>query len=138
MDADLEAIFPTTFDALYGLVVDGIDLEAGEAHAHVEIGPHHRQPLGQVHGGVLASMAEALTSLATYRGVHADGRIAVGQSNHASFLRPLTDGTIHARALVRHRGRTTWIWDVELTDDAQRLCAIVRMTIAVRPPAPGR
>ena len=37
----------------------------------------------------------------------------------------------------RHRGRTTWIWEVDITDDAGRLCALVRMTVAVRaaPPA---
>jgi acyl-coenzyme A thioesterase PaaI-like protein len=32
-----------------------------------------------------------------------------------------------------HRGRSTWIWDVEIRDDADRLCAMTRMTIAVRP-----
>jgi acyl-coenzyme A thioesterase PaaI-like protein len=30
------------------------------------------------------------------------------------------------------RGRTTWVWDVRITDDQDRLCAVVRMTIAVR------
>ena len=36
-------------------------------------------------------------------------------------------------ARARHRGRTTWIWDVEITDDDDRLCVLTRMTIAVRP-----
>jgi uncharacterized protein (TIGR00369 family) len=58
---------------------------------------------------------------------------AMGQSNHATFLRPITEGYIHAEARPRHRGRTTWIWDCELTDDNGRLCAMVRMTVAVRP-----
>jgi 1,4-dihydroxy-2-naphthoyl-CoA hydrolase len=34
---------------------------------------------------------------------------------------------------VRQRGRTTWVWDCELSDDDGRLCALVRMTVAVRP-----
>jgi acyl-coenzyme A thioesterase PaaI-like protein len=42
-------------------------------------------------------------------------------------------GTIHATARRIHGGRTTWIWDVELTDDDGRVCALVRMTIAIRP-----
>ena len=42
-------------------------------------------------------------------------------------------GTIHAEARVRHRGRTTWIWDVDLSDDEGRMCAVSRVTIAVRP-----
>ena len=61
------------------------------------------------------------------------GNIAVGMSNHTSFLRPITSGTVHAEAKPRHRGRTTWIWDVEITNDDGALCAIGRITIAVRP-----
>ena len=53
-----------------------------------------------------------------------DGSIAVGQSNNTTFLRPVTAGTVHAEAAPRHRGRTTWVWDVDFTDDDGRLCAI--------------
>jgi uncharacterized protein (TIGR00369 family) len=49
-------------------------------------------------------------------------------------VRPITEGTIHAVARPRHRGRTTWIWEVDFLDDAERLCALSRMTIAVREP----
>ena len=59
--------------------------------------------------------------------------VAIGQSNQATFLRPIADGHVNADARPRHRGRTTWIWDCEITDDEGRLCALVRMTIAVRP-----
>jgi len=45
---------------------------------------------------------------------------------------PISEGTIHARATAFHRGRTTWLWDVEMRDDAGRLCATSRVTIAVR------
>jgi uncharacterized protein (TIGR00369 family) len=64
--------------------------------------------------------------------VAADGKIGLGMSNYSTFLRPIEAGTIHAVAVRRHRGRTTWVWDVEMTDDAERLCAVSRVTIAVR------
>jgi uncharacterized protein (TIGR00369 family) len=96
------------------------------------------QPMGIVHGGVYATLAEGLVSEATFRAVYPDGNIAVGMQNSTSFLRPITGGTIHAEARRRHRGRTTWIWDVDFTDDDGRLCALARVTIAVRPiPASG-
>jgi 1,4-dihydroxy-2-naphthoyl-CoA hydrolase len=96
------------------------------------------QPMGIVHGGVYATMAEGMTSEATFRAVYPDGNIAVGMSNQTSFLRPITAGTIHAEARCRHRGRTTWVWEVDFTDDAGKLCALTRVTIAVRPmPASG-
>ena len=59
--------------------------------------------------------------------------VAMGQANQATFIRPIADGHVNATATSRHRGRTTWIWDCELSDDDGRLCALVRMTIAVRP-----
>jgi len=121
----------TGFDALYGLEV--LEVTEELVRAQVAVRDELRQPLGLVHGGVLASIAETLASLGTLAVVVPQGCAAMGASNATSFLRPILDGTIHARALRRHRGRTTWVWDVEITDDADRLCALTRMTIAVRP-----
>jgi 1,4-dihydroxy-2-naphthoyl-CoA hydrolase len=92
-----------------------------------------RQPFGIVHGGAYAAFAESLASTATYMAVQGAGNAAMGQANDSSFLRPVAEGTVHANAVRRHRGRTTWLWDVEFTDDAGRLCAVTRVTVAVRP-----
>ena len=97
------------------------------------MGEHLKQPIGLVHGGVHAAIAEGLASLGTNYGVAAEGKVGLGMSNESTFLRPLGGGTIHATARRRHCGRTTWIWDVELTDDEGRLCAVSRVTVAVRP-----
>jgi 1,4-dihydroxy-2-naphthoyl-CoA hydrolase len=118
------------FDGLYGLEILTISDE--EVTARVAVRDELKQPAGLVHGGVFASMAESITSTGTWFGVRADGRTAQGLSNQTSFLRPILDGTIHAVARRRHRGRTTWVWEVDITDDEDRLCAMVRMTIAVR------
>jgi uncharacterized protein (TIGR00369 family) len=128
---DLPVPYDQSFDALYGLEV----LELGEerASARVPVRDAIKQPMGLVHGGVYAAIAESLSSLATAAIVVPEGQSAQGLSNQTSFLRPILDGTVHATALRRHRGRTTWVWDVEITDDAGRLCAVSRMTIAVRP-----
>jgi uncharacterized protein (TIGR00369 family) len=81
---------------------------------------------------VIASIAESLASLTTWMAVRGAGQVAMGLSNSTSFLRPITEGTAHARALRLHRGRTTWVWDVRFSDDEGRLCAVSRVTIAVR------
>ena len=119
------------FDALYGLEV--LEVTDELVRAQVAVRDELRQPFGLVHGGVLAAISETLASLGTAVVVMPEGNAAMGSSNSTSFLRPIVEGTIHARALRRHRGRTTWVWDVEITDDAGRLCALTRMTIAVRP-----
>ncbi|HET8757396.1 MAG TPA: PaaI family thioesterase [Solirubrobacteraceae bacterium] len=122
--------FPVGFDRLYGLDIVSIDDE--EVVATVPVRDELLQPAGLVHGGVFASMAESMTSIATWLAVHESGRSAMGLSNQTSFLRPITSGTIHATGRRRHRGRSTWVWEVDITDDEGRLCALVRMTVAVR------
>ena len=130
----MEAGAPPGRDGLGDLI--GLEyLEAGpkEVRARLEVTDKVRQPVGLVHGGVFASMAESMCSAATWLGVKDEGMAAMGQSNNATFMRPITQGHVNAVARPRHRGRTTWVWDVEITDDDERLCALVRMTVAVRP-----
>jgi uncharacterized protein (TIGR00369 family) len=122
--------FEESLDGMLGHEVDGPD-EDGAMRSRLPVRPQALQVFGLVHGGTYATMAETLASLGTHVAVAADGRMAVGLSNHTSFVRPVTEGTVHAVARPRHRGRTTWVWDVELTDDEGRLCALSRVTIAV-------
>lgn len=124
------------FDRLYGLELLGC--ADGEVTAQVSVRADIKQPAGLVHGGVYASIAESMTSLATALAVMPDGNTAMGLANNTSFLRPVTEGVVHAHASAIHRGRTTWVWDVRFTDDAGRSCAVTRMTIAVRPVPAGR
>ncbi len=134
MDVDLSALpVPPdeSFDALVGL--RRLEITAERARGEVPVRREIMQPWGLVHGGVYASVAESLASWATAMAVIPGGDLAVGQSNHTHFLRPISAGTIHALATRRHRGRTSWVWDVDITDDEGRLCATSRVTIAVRP-----
>jgi 1,4-dihydroxy-2-naphthoyl-CoA hydrolase len=104
------------------------------ARGRFTVGDRHLQPEGLVHGGVYAALAEGLASMGTVEGVGRDRELTVtGMSNYTSFLRPVTAGTIEAEAEPFHRGRTTWIWDVRFTDERGRLCAVSRVTIAIRP-----
>jgi 1,4-dihydroxy-2-naphthoyl-CoA hydrolase len=91
-----------------------------------------RQGYGIVHGGALSAIAESLTSIGTALGVIPEGKIALGQEINASFMRPISSGHVNAVARLRRRGRTAWNWEVEITDDEGRLCALMRATIAVR------
>jgi 1,4-dihydroxy-2-naphthoyl-CoA hydrolase len=124
------------FDGLYGLEL--LACSDTDVRARVTVREELKQPAGLIHGGVYASMAEAMASLATALAVREAGDTAMGLSNSTSFLRPITDGVIHAQATRVHRGRTTWVWDVRFSDDADRTCAVTRMTIAVRPSRDAR
>jgi 1,4-dihydroxy-2-naphthoyl-CoA hydrolase len=119
------------FDRLYGLEL--LSVSETEVSGRLAVREEVKQPAGLVHGGVYASIAESLASMATHVAVAGQGEMAMGLSNSTSFLRPVTEGTVHARGTRLHRGRTTWVWDVLFTDDQDRSCAVTRMTIAVRP-----
>lgn len=118
------------FDSLVGLEIT--ELEDDRATGRVIVRDELKQPAGLIHGGVYAAIAESLASVGTARVVLPEGKMAQGMSNQTSFLRPITAGTIHAVAIRKHRGRTTWVWEVEMSDDQGRLCVLTRMTVAVR------
>ncbi len=118
------------FDRLCGLRM--LSCTDTEVRAEAAVRDELKQPYGLLHGGVYASLAESMASIATGLAVRANGEIALGLSNSTSFLRPITAGVVHGLATRVHRGRSTWVWDVIFTDDADRTCAVTRMTIAVR------
>jgi 1,4-dihydroxy-2-naphthoyl-CoA hydrolase len=119
------------FDRHYGL--EFVECSESEVRAQVVVREHHKQPAGLLHGGMYAAIAESISSIATAMTVLDDGNVAMGMSNYTTFLRPITKGTVHAHAVRVHRGRTSWLWDVTFSDDGDRVCALTRMTIAVRP-----
>jgi uncharacterized protein (TIGR00369 family) len=120
-------VSPTGFDRLYGLEV--LQLDGRHATAKVAVHDGLRRPTGPVHGGVYAAIADGLATSATEHAL--PDKATAAMSSQTSVLRPVTGGTIHAAALARHRGRTTWVWEVEMTDDEGQLCAVARVTIAV-------
>ena len=124
-----------TLDEALGF--DLAELGAERAFGRVAIDDRHLQPLGVVHGGVYAALAESLASHATAHAVAADDAIALGMANATNFLRPVSSGTVEARAERLPGGRTTWVWDVRFTDEHGRLCAASRITVAVRPREPA-
>lgn len=119
------------FDALIG--TEWIDDDPEHARARVPIRDDLRQPVGLMHGGVMSSLIESVCSRATALAVLDDEMAAMGQSISVSFMRPITEGHAEVKAQARHRGRTTWIWEAEVVDAEDRLCALAQMTIAVRP-----
>ncbi len=131
MSPDAPTSSPRGFDDRYGLVVT--ELGDGIASGRVEVRDELKQPAGLIHGGVYAAIAESLATAGTVPAASAAGNVAAGFSTSTSFLRPITAGTIHATARARHRGRTTWVWEVEISDDAGRVCVLTRATVAIRP-----
>lgn len=124
-----------TLDGMLGFEIT--EVEPDRAWGQFQVENKHRQPFGLVHGGVYAAFAEGLCSATTYLQVSKDGKIAVGSSNHTSFLRPVTEGTVTVEARAVHMGRTSWVWEAVFSTESGKACAISRVTLAViDPPQP--
>jgi 1,4-dihydroxy-2-naphthoyl-CoA hydrolase len=119
------------FDALVG--TEWLDDDPEHARVRVAMRDELRQPVGLLHGGVISTLVESVCSRATALAVMGDGMVAMGQSISVNFIRPITEGHAEVRAAARHRGRTTWVWDAEVLDAEERLCALAQMTTAIRP-----
>ena len=119
------------FDALIG--TEWLSDDPQDARARVPMRDELRQPVGLMHGGVMLTLVESVCSRATALALLADGMTGMAQSISLSFTRPITEGSAEVRARARHRGRTTWVWEAEVRDADERLCALAQMTIVVRP-----
>ena len=124
-----------TFEGFLGL--EWLELDHESAHVRFAVRENLKQPLGLLHGGIYSAVAETVASVATVNNVWRDGCIGSGLSNYASFLRPITDGTVDVRAKLRGHDQREWMWNHEFRDEAGRLCALVDVLIAVRPLDPA-
>lgn len=132
MENNIKLQWDQTFDATLGIEVT--EVGDGELKARIPVKDRLKQPFGVIHGGVYASLAESVASLGTFNIVKNERKIALGASNFTNFIRTITEGSINAVGRAVQRGRTLWIWDVEMSDDAGRICAVSRVTIIVREP----
>lgn len=117
------------FDALYGLELT--ECSDGLARGRVRVTDALKQHGGVVHGGVYGAIADALATHGTEASVASQGQVAIGLANHTTVLHPVAHGTLHATAIRRHRGRTTWVWEVGIADDDGLVCVAARVTVAV-------
>ena len=120
-----------TFEGFLGL--EWLELTLTSAHVHFEVRENMKQALGIMHGGIYCAVAETVASIATVHAVWKDGMIGSGLSNYASFLLPVTAGTVDVTAVLRGHDDHEWIWGHEFRDEREKLCALVDVTIAVRP-----
>jgi 1,4-dihydroxy-2-naphthoyl-CoA hydrolase len=101
--------------------------------ATMPIGPKVHQPFGLLHGGASVVLAETVASTGAFMNCVLDKEVAVGIEINANHLRGKRDGMLTAGALPVHKGRTTHVWEVRITDEAGKPVCISRCTLAIVP-----
>ena len=122
-----------------GLIIDDLGNDGDTEHGctwltgHIDAGPEHHQPMGIVHGAVYTGAVETAASVGATASVYHLGQIAVGVDNFTDFVRPVRQGRLRVEARAAQQGRTLQLWDVSITDQADKLVAKGRVRLAVRP-----
>lgn len=116
----------TGFDAQVGILYT--HLSRGEVRGVIHAGPQHHQPWGLVNGGVYASFAESLGSIA---GVIVAGGPVVGVNNSTDFIRSVEQGPIEGVARPLQTGRRTQLWEAEMSHGGELVAKSTLRTIVV-------
>jgi uncharacterized protein (TIGR00369 family) len=110
-------------------------LEVGDdfIRGRIPVDKRTKQPYGLLHGGVSVVLAETLGSCgAAY--ACPEGHRAVGLDINANHLKGATAGWVTGIARPVHVGRTTQVWQIDMSNDAGELTCVSRITMAVLAP----
>ena len=116
----------------------GIELVArGEdtLTARMPVNARTIQPHGRLHGGASVALAETVGSIAANLTLDSAVSAGVGLEINANHLRPVKEGYVYGTAKAEALGRTTQVWTIRITDEADRLVCLSRFTVAVIPTA---
>ncbi len=89
------------------------------------------QPFGYLHGGASVVLAETAASMGATSLV-GDDEITFGMEINANHMKTKQSGKLTAKAKCRHQGRTTQIWEIEITDEMEEIVCLSRCTMAVK------
>ena len=125
-----------------GTMIDHLDIEIVESgddflKARMPVDARTVQPQGRLHGGASCVLAETVGSIAANLVIDSSEFLAVGLEINANHIRPVKDGFVYGTARPDSIGRTTQVWTIRITDDADRLVCISRLTMAVIPMSRG-
>lgn len=99
----------------------------------MEVGPRVHQPMGLLHGGASAVIAESAASMGAYANCDPSTHYAVGVDLNITHLKALRDGTVTATAVPVRKGRTVHVWSIDLVNEDGAQVAVARCTLAIRP-----
>jgi 1,4-dihydroxy-2-naphthoyl-CoA hydrolase len=90
-----------------------------------------KQPAGLLHGGASVVLAETLGSIGAYLTVDTNHHDVVGLEVNANHIRSARSGHVTGIAKPLHRGRSTQVWEIRITDQEDKLVCISRLTVAI-------
>jgi uncharacterized protein (TIGR00369 family) len=110
------------------LKIEYIDVGENYLLAKMPVTPQVHQPDGVLHGGATVALAESVGSMASHIFLDTKEFFVRGLEISANHVKSIREGDVYARAEVVHKGRTTQIWDIKVTDKDGNLISICKLT----------
>lgn len=126
-------MLPTENTLLETLGIRPVEAGPNRVVLQMEVGPRVHQPMGLLHGGASAALAETAASLGAYFNCDPEREFAVGTDLNISHLRARQRGTVTATAVPVRKGRTIHVWNIDIVDEDGVGVAAARCTLAIRP-----
>ena len=113
--------------------LDIVYTDAGEDFltATMPVNPSVHQPMGLLHGGASVALAETLGSVAASMTLDLDKQVCVGLEINANHLNSVKEGNVKGVAKPVHLGKSTQVWEIKIYNEAEQLCCISRITMAI-------
>ena len=109
--------------------------EVGEDYliAKMPVTSKVHQPDGVLHGGATVALAESVGSFASHVFLDTNEFFVRGIEISANHLKSVSEGFVYAKATYLHKGRTTQLWNIKITDAEENLISIVKLTTITLP-----
>ena len=113
------------------LQMEFIDIGEDFLVAKMEVTPKLHQPDGVLHGGATVALAESVGSAASYLSVDREKQMVRGIVISANHVKGISNGFVYAKATPIHRGRTTQLWEIRVTDENSNLISHCKLSTMI-------
>ncbi|WP_324027937.1 hotdog fold thioesterase [Maribacter sp. BPC-D8] len=117
------------------LDIEYIDVGEDFLLAKMPVTPKVHQPDGVLHGGATAALAESVGSAASYVFLDGNKFFVRGLEITANHVKSVKEGFVFARATILHKGRTTQLWEIKVTNEDGQLVSLCKLTTITLPKA---
>lgn len=115
------------------LDIEYIDVGEDFLLAKMPVSPKVHQPDGVLHGGASVALAESVGSAASYIFLDGNKYFVRGLEISANHVKSIKDGFVYAKATILHKGRTTQLWEIKITNEADQLISLCKLTTIALP-----
>lgn len=115
------------------LQIEYIDVGEDYLVGKMPVNSRVHQPDGVLHGGAMVALAESIGSTASYIFLDGENFFVRGIEIAANHVKSVRDGEVFAKAIILHKGRTTQLWDIKITDSEDNLISVCKLTTIALP-----